>query len=35
MFTYKNVPYKILSLGPKFCWADPEDMITTKDSQER
>ena len=24
MFTYKNAPYKIFSLGPKFCWANPE-----------
>ena len=24
MFTYKNVPYKIFTLGPKFCWASPE-----------
>ena len=24
MFTYKNAPYKIFALGPKFCnWADP------------
>ena len=21
MFTYKNAPYKIFTLGPKFCWA--------------
>ena len=23
MFTYKKAPYKIFSLGPKFCWAGP------------
>ena len=23
MFTYKNAPYKIFALGPKFCWAGP------------
>ena len=21
MFTYKNAPYKIFALNPKFCWA--------------
>ena len=24
MFTYKNAPYKIFALGPKFCWAGPD-----------
>ena len=24
MFTYKNVPYKIFALDPKFCWAGPD-----------
>ena len=31
MFTYKKAPYKIFSLGPKFCWASPattlEDLL--------
>ena len=26
MFTYKKAPYKIFALGPKFCWAGPDDM---------
>ena len=26
MFTYKNAPYKIFALGPKFCWAGPDNM---------
>ena len=26
MFTYKKVPYKIFALGPKFCWASPDDI---------
>ena len=27
MFTYKKTPYKIFTLGPKFCWADPKHII--------
>ena len=23
MFTYKKTPYKIFTLGPKFCWPGP------------
>ena len=26
MFTYKKIPYKIFALGPKFCWASPDDI---------
>ena len=27
MFTYKKAPYKIFALGPKFCWAGPENLV--------
>ena len=28
MFTYKNAPYKIFALGPKFCCAGPVVLLT-------
>ena len=30
MFTYKNAPYKIFALGPKFCCASPGGFVDIK-----
>ena len=32
MFTYKNDPYKIFALSPKFCWAGSADNRLTSKS---
>ena len=35
MFTYKKAPYKIFTLGPKFCWAGPANKTRKKNTSAK